>query len=190
MGQSLNGNFAMAPDKPEPPKLPAQLVDLKEAFTKWSPLVIQLTVGARFHDALTKPKVELSLVWPQYVAWLLSDEIYGMLQYFDGHKRLTDIGMELIRLLEMRGRGEHVPEYRMLEMAEELLPYGEGLNDGNHIAAGSAWQAMFAAAMGDAALAVRYAVLANQMGQPGDRNVAMMAAINVHRKKVMELLKA
>lgn len=195
MGQKINGNHVvpkliMPDDVAPPPPPPAELEMLRESFSEWTQtLAMRLHVGARFKEAFEKPRVDLARVWPQFVAWMMSDEVYGMLQFFNGNKKLTEIGMEIIRLLEMRGRGEEVPKLRMLEMAEALMPYGEKLTDNDHLAAGAAWQSMFAAAMDDAPLAVRYAIAANQQGQPGNKQTALLAAINVYRRKLLELLK-
>lgn len=191
MEKKINGNHASAEIflPPVPADIPEQLKQLKSAFTKWAQPSLQLVIGARINDGLTRPKVELHKVWPQFVAWMLSDETYGMLQFFDGNKKLTDIGMEVVRLLNLRGRGEEVHEQKFLELGEELLPYGERLTDKDNVAAGAAWQAMFGACMNDAELTVRYAIAANQQGQPGDNQVALLATINVYRKKFFELLK-
>lgn len=191
--EKINGNH-VAPEVINPLSgVPEQLIQTRDAFRKWAPPHLALRIGSRFYNAFCQPRVELGKVWPQYAGWMIGDGTMGVVQFFDENKKLREIAMEIVRLCGIEARGEEVPEVRWLEMGEALLPHMEKLTDIDHPAAGAAAQACFSVTVKDAGLALRYAINSAPLAYPGNKAAkeqALVANVNIFRKKIFELLKA
>lgn len=184
-----NGNHVNPLVFTTPQDIPEQLQDIKEAFTTWLPNHRKLKVGAMLFEGLTRPRVSLAGVWPAFAIWLINDEIYGAKQWLPEDKKLHEVVQEIINLLGFEVRGEIFNEKRHVDLQAELLPFGERLTSADNPAAGCAWQCVFNCSAGVAPLALRYGLASNTMGQPGERSVAVRAAINAYLGKIMDLLK-
>lgn len=191
--ENLNGNH-VSPEVVNPiVGVPEQLIQVRDCFRKWAPPHLQLRVGSHFYGAFKAPRVNLLQVWPTYAGWIIEDKQNGVAQFFDENKKLRERAMEIARLCGVEARGEEVPEVRWLEMGEELLPYMEKLTDLDHPAAGCAAQCCFSITVKDAGLALRYAINAAPCVYPGDKAAkerALVANVQIFRKKIFELLKA
>lgn len=169
--------------------IPEQLQDIKTAFTNWLPHPRKLKVGAMLFQGLTHPRVSLPKVWPAFAIWLITDETYGAKQWLPEDKKLHEVVQEIVNLLGFEARGELFNEKRHVDLQAELLPFGELLTSADNPAAGCAWQCVFNCSAGIASLALRYGLAANGIGQPGQKDVAVRAAINAYLGKMMDLLK-
>lgn len=170
--------------------IPSELLDLRDGFREWLPLERKLAIGARITGALDKPKVDLYGVWPVFARWIMFDDTYGGLQFMGEHREAaTAVAAEIHAALLKAADGIDVEPAQVTIMGE-LCPIGERLGKGDNPAAGAVWQMMHKILYGHPALAMRYFVSANVIGQPGERNTVVNACIKTALHKFFELLKA
>lgn len=170
-------------------EIPEQLEDIKEAFTTWVPPLRKLKVGSAFLECFTRPRVNLTTIWPAFAKWLIMDEIYGVKQFLPKDDKLLDLVREIVNLLDLESRSEKFNEKYHVDLQAQLLPFGERLTSADNPAAGCAWQCVFNCTSGIASLALRYGMAANTLGQPQSRNVIIGAVTNSYMGKMFDLLK-
>lgn len=168
---------------------PQQLLDLRDAYGAWLPMERKLRVRARLAGAFSTPRTNLNKVFPQFARWMIADEIYGVQQFLPESKQLSEIVHEVLRLLDIQAVDDTVPDVRVLELQEALLTWGARLTTADHVAAGAAWQVVYNSLIGSAPEAIRYYLFANKLGQPGEGNTAMLAALESSLRKLFDLLK-